>query len=62
MHTISLHAKANDDRGSLVRKVRMMSESFTSMYVGNMKLDERNVDSQERVSDSDGGVGVGTYE
>lgn len=52
IRTVSLDAKSNYDSSSLVRKVRVMSESFTRMHIGDMKLDEWDVYTEEGVSDS----------
>ncbi len=55
---ITLPAEAADHALSLVGKIRVMPERFTTMHVRQMNLDERNADARESVPDSDTRVRV----
>lgn len=53
-------AKPADDTDCDIRKIRMMAEGFTGVYVGKVNFDKRYFDSGQGIAQGDRGVGEGS--
>lgn len=57
--TVSCHTQATDDGSSLGRQVRVVAEGLAGVDVGDVELDEGDLDAGQGILKRDRGVGVG---
>ena len=60
-HGVALDAVAHDDFVGAVGDVRMVSEFFALVRVGEVDLDHRTIECEEGVEDRDGSMCVGRW-